>query len=81
MVLEWGATDQGLADALAGVGIDVATAMPDVEEDFLGLLGDLLRAAQKAGTVRRDVDVRDVKAMLVGCQAMQAYPPQTPRSG
>ena len=25
MVLEWGATDRGLADALAGLGIDVAT--------------------------------------------------------
>jgi hypothetical protein len=41
----------------------------------LGLLGELLRAAQKAGTVRRDVDVRDVKTILVGAQAMQAYKP------
>ena len=37
------------------------------------MLGDLLRAAQKAGTARRDVDVRDVKAILVGLQAMQSY--------
>jgi AcrR family transcriptional regulator len=73
MVLRWGATDRGLAEALAGFGIDIETAMPSVEEDFLGLLGDLLQAAQKAGTVRRDVDVPDVKAILVGCQAMQAY--------
>ena len=58
MVLQWGATDRGLADALAGVGIDVKTAMPEAEEAFLALLGDLLQAAQKAGTVRRDVDVR-----------------------
>ena len=72
IVLQWGATDRGLADALAGVGIDIETAMPDVEADFLGMLGDLLRAAQKAGTVRRDVDVRDVKAILSGCHAMQA---------
>jgi Transcriptional regulator SbtR-like, C-terminal domain len=33
-------------------------------------------AAQKAGTVREDVDVRDVKAIVVGCQAMQAYTPE-----
>ena len=46
--------------------------MPEAEGDFLGLLGDLLRAAQNAGTVRRDVDVPDVKAILVGCQAMQS---------
>ncbi len=76
MVLQWGATDRGLADALAGVGIDVETAMPDAEDAFLGVLGELLRAAKKAGTVRRDVDVADVKAILVGSQAMQAYNPE-----
>ena len=77
MVLQWGATDRGLADALAGVGIDIKDAVPDAEEAFLALLGELLRAAQKAGTVRRDVDVPDVKAIVVGCQAMQAYRPDT----
>jgi AcrR family transcriptional regulator len=75
MVLQWGATDRGLADALAGVGIDIKDAVPEAEEAFLGLLGELLRAAQMAGTVRRDVDVSDVKAIVVGCQAMQAYTP------
>jgi len=77
MVLDWGATNQGLVDALAGVGIDINDAVPEAEEAFLGLLGELLRAARKAGTVRRDVDVPDVKAMVVGCQAMQAYRPDT----
>ena len=77
MVLDWGATDRGLADALAGMGIDVETAMPEAEGEFLGLLGELLHAAQKAGTVRRDVSVPDVKAIVVGCQAMQAYKPDT----
>src|SRR3984893_3421020 len=28
MVLQWGATDRGLADALAGVGIDITDAVP-----------------------------------------------------
>jgi AcrR family transcriptional regulator len=73
MVLQWGATDRGLSEALAGFGIDVETVIPEAEGDFLGMLGDLLRAAQKAGTVRRDVDVPDVKAILVGLQAMQSY--------
>jgi AcrR family transcriptional regulator len=77
MVLQWGATDRGLADALAGLGVDVNAAVPDAEEAFLGLLGDLLRAGQKAGTVRRDLGVRDVKALMVGAQAMQAYKPDT----
>jgi AcrR family transcriptional regulator len=77
MVLQWGATDRGLADALAGFGIDVKDAMPEAEDAFLGLIGDLLRAAQKAGTVRDDVDVPDVKALMVGAQAMQTYKPDT----
>jgi hypothetical protein len=62
--------DQGLVEALAGVGFDIATAMPDVEREFLAILGGLLTRAQRAGAVRSDVDVRDVKALLVGCQAM-----------
>jgi AcrR family transcriptional regulator len=77
MVLDWGATDQGLVDALAGVGVDIKDAVPDAEEAFLALLHELLQAAQKAGTVRRDVDVPDVKAIVVGAQAMQAYRPDT----
>jgi hypothetical protein len=35
------------------------------------VIGELLRAAQVAGTARRDVDMRDLKAIVVGCQAMQ----------
>jgi AcrR family transcriptional regulator len=73
MVLNWGATDRGLSEALAGVGIDVETVMPEAEAEFYSMLGELLRAAQKAGVVRGDVRVPDVKAILVGLQAMQSY--------
>jgi AcrR family transcriptional regulator len=73
IVLQWGATDRGLVDALAGFGIDVASAAPDTEDAFLSVLGELLRAAQEAGTARADIGVREVKAILVGCQAMEAY--------
>ena len=73
MVLQWGATDRGLAEALAGLGVDIKAAVPEAEEAFLGLLGDLLRAGQTAGTVRRDLDVRDVKSIMVGAQAIQTY--------
>ena len=75
VVLQWGATDRGLADALAGIGIDIEAAMPDVEDDFLQMLADLLSVGQQAGSVRRDVGVRDVKAILNGCLAMQATNP------
>jgi AcrR family transcriptional regulator len=73
MVLRWGATDRGLVDALAGYEIDVESAAPDADQSFRALLGELLRAAQQAGTARRDVGVPEVKALLVGCQAMQSY--------
>lgn len=73
MVLQWGAADRGLVDALAGSGIDVNTVVPEAEGEYLSILGDLLAAAQRAGTARGDVTVADVKALLVGCQAMQTY--------
>jgi AcrR family transcriptional regulator len=74
-MVEWGATDLGLAQAIAGSGIDVKVVAPNVEAEFLGLLGDLLRAAQHAGTARGDVGVPDVKALIVGAQAIQGYNP------
>ena len=73
MVLDWGAADQGLVDALAGLGIDIESIAPDAEDAFLSLLSELLMAAQRAGTVRPDVDVPSIKALMVGCQAMQGY--------
>lgn len=76
IVLQWGATDRGLVDALAGFGIDIACAAPEAEDAFLGALDDLLQAAQTAGTARKDVGVREVKSILVGCQAMESYNPE-----
>jgi AcrR family transcriptional regulator len=73
MVLQWGAADRGLVEALAGVGIEINAAAPEAEKDFLSLLADLLRAAQEAGAVRLDVGVSEVKTLMVGCQAMQGY--------
>jgi AcrR family transcriptional regulator len=73
IVLQWGATDRGLVDALAGLGIDIPSVAPDAEDAFLAVLGDLLCAAQEAGTARQDIGVREVKSILVGCQAMEAY--------
>jgi AcrR family transcriptional regulator len=73
IVLQWGATNRGLVDALAGIGIDIASAAPDAEDAFLAVLGELLRAAQRAGSARPDIGVREVKSILVGCQAMEAY--------
>jgi AcrR family transcriptional regulator len=73
VLVEEGKADQGLMEALAGIGYDFAAAIPDAEKRFIDTLEDLLTRAQRAGAVRQDVGVRDVKALLIGCQAMQRY--------
>lgn len=73
MLVAEGARDQGLVDGLAGVGVDVDDVAQGTEQHFMDALGGLLTRAQAAGAVRPDVDVRDVKTLLVGCQAMQRY--------
>ncbi|MDX1892422.1 helix-turn-helix domain-containing protein [Mycolicibacterium sp. 050158] len=65
--------DHGLVEALANYGIDVDAAAPGAEAAFLELMGELLEAAQEAGTARRDVGVAEVKALLVVCKATQGY--------
>lgn len=75
VVLQWGGTDRGLADALAGVGIDIKSALPEAEENFLTLLDDLVKLGQKAGTVRPGIVGSDIKAILNGSLAMQASHP------
>jgi AcrR family transcriptional regulator len=66
--VEWSATNRGLVDTLAASDVEIKP-----EAQFLELLGELLRAAHEAGTVRKDVGVADVKALMVGLQAMQSY--------
>jgi AcrR family transcriptional regulator len=68
-----GATDKGLADALAGLGFDVEHLAPGAERRFKEVLGRLLSRAQDAGVVRPDVDVADVKTLLVGCHTMNRH--------
>jgi AcrR family transcriptional regulator len=66
-----GAANRALADALAGAGFDVEAAASRAEHDVMGALRDLLARAQQAGAVRGDVDVADVKALMVGCLARE----------
>jgi AcrR family transcriptional regulator len=70
-----GAADLSLAQAMAGYGIDIDVVAPQAESEFLGLLGDLLAAAQRVGTARPDITVPEAKALIVGAQAMQGYNP------
>ena len=68
-----GAVDHGLVDALAGYGIDLSSAESEAEAAFLGVLDELLSAAQQVGTARADVGVPEVKALLLVSKAVQGY--------
>ena len=61
--------DHGLADALERYGVDFETAAPGAEATFLGLTDELLSAAQKAGTVRKDVGTAELKALFMVCKS------------
>ena len=67
-VVRDGGVDQGLMEALSGTGFDLSAAVPEAEREWMGALERLLRAAQAAGRVRDDLDVVDVKALVVGYQ-------------
>lgn len=66
-----GALNRGLSQALAGVGYDMEAAALRAGLDYSGALRDLLAAAQAAGSVRADVELADVKALMAGCLARQ----------
>jgi AcrR family transcriptional regulator len=67
------AKDHGMADALAGYGVDIDAAAPGAEAAFLEVLEDLLAAAQRAGSVRADVGAAEVKALLMVCKSTQEF--------
>jgi hypothetical protein len=46
LVLDWGATDRGLADALAGLGIDIKATMPEAKGAFHDLVDSILIGLQ-----------------------------------
>jgi AcrR family transcriptional regulator len=60
LMVQEGAANRGLSEALAGAGFDVEAAASSTDHDVIGTFGTLLRRAQSAGAVRRDVDVADV---------------------
>jgi AcrR family transcriptional regulator len=59
--------NRGLAEALAGAGLDLEAAVAGSGQDVTGVLSEMLLAAQRAGAVRPDVDLADIKALMTGC--------------
>jgi AcrR family transcriptional regulator len=67
LMVEEGAANKGLVDALAGAGFDFQAVAADDAHDVMGAWKGLLQRAQDAGVIRADVDIADAKALLAGC--------------
>ncbi|NTY60974.1 TetR family transcriptional regulator [Mycolicibacterium sphagni] len=67
------AADHGMVEALASYGIDLDSAAPGAEAEFLGVLGEMLESAQRAGAARADVGLAELKALMVVCKSGQEY--------
>lgn len=75
MVAE-GAINRGLSEALAGAGFDMEGAAIEAGYDVGAALRDLLVGAQRAGAVRADVTVVDVKALMLACLTREFTQPE-----
>jgi AcrR family transcriptional regulator len=58
-----------LSDALDGGDAAWAGELADARDELHGVLGELLDSAQRAGTVRADITLADLVAMLKGLRA------------
>jgi len=69
-VVAEGSANRGLAEALSGAGFDLQ-GMANGDRGPTLWLAKMLRRAQEQGNVRPDVDIFDVKALIIGCLARE----------
>jgi AcrR family transcriptional regulator len=72
-VVEEARIDRALIDALADAGVDAHAAVAESKRALGEAIGRLLRRAQRAGAVRRDVTQADIKALLIGCMLSERH--------
>jgi AcrR family transcriptional regulator len=65
-MLAEGAHSTPLKSALAGTEFDIRTAAPEPAAELRKAVGTLLRRAQSAGSIRTDIDIDDLMAVLAG---------------
>jgi AcrR family transcriptional regulator len=70
-LLNDGTVNRGLRAALAESGSNVSTIHRDTTTSFRRSLAELLAAAERAGAVREDLDVDELKAVLAGLLVTQ----------
>jgi AcrR family transcriptional regulator len=62
-----------LAGLLTSAGVDPQGAVEGVRDELMAALGALLRNAQRAGAVRRDLEVRELIGLLAGVSRAVEY--------
>lgn len=72
-IVEEGAVKKDFVDALAGASSDVARALGALKRDLHAAFELLLKRAQRAKAVRRDVDVREVLALATGAMGASKH--------
>lgn len=70
-LIETGATNKAIFDALSGASPEVQTASKAVSAELGSALAELLARAQRANTVRADVTADDLNALVIGALAAQ----------
>jgi AcrR family transcriptional regulator len=70
-VIDAGTVNKAMFEALATAGEVDTTALRDASGKLLTSLGDLLASAQRAGAVRADIGVGDLRALMAGALAME----------
>lgn len=65
-MLEQSSSKKAFADALAAAGVDVRGATLETKKELGRAIGKLLANAQRAGTVRVDVQVPELMALMAG---------------
>jgi AcrR family transcriptional regulator len=71
-LIETGATNKAIFDALSGASPEVRTASKTVSAELGSALAELLSRAQSANAVRGDVTADDLNALVIGALAAQS---------
>jgi hypothetical protein len=65
-MFEHSSSKKAYSEALAAAGVDVRGATLETKKELGAAIGKLLASAQRAGTVRKDVGVAELMALMAG---------------
>jgi AcrR family transcriptional regulator len=72
-MIEEATGNKALAECVATEGLEFELGDGAAPHELELAIDELLRRAQQSGAVRADVGSRDIKALLIGCMATEAY--------